>query len=122
MKLSEKAIAARRRQSRLPFETAPVPPTRGISKEERDAAYRALDEALQAVNGLRVIKHPQRAHLIDGLLLGLEGGLGDVLLLAEKMKASAFLKGKRWLSPNKLLTDVRFQTDVLAGVYDGDSR
>jgi hypothetical protein len=64
---------ARRRQQRLPYSDAPrepVPPQRGISKEERGVSYTLLDEALQAVHGYRIVRHPRRHHLIDGMLLG----------------------------------------------------
>ena len=119
--LSQRAINARRRQERLSYEAPkmPEPPKRGVSAADRDAAYRALDEALQTANGFRVIRHPQRHHLIDSMIIGLgEGGVETVLLLAEKLKASSFLRGKKWLKPNRLLTDIQLQTDLLANVYD----
>jgi hypothetical protein len=121
MSLSQKAIFARRRQQRLPYSDTPAvphPPVRTVSSAERDEAYAALDDALRAVNGFRVIRHPQRHHLIDGLLLGLDGGLRDVQRMADKLKASPYLRGKKWVTPNKLLTDVTFQTNILANVYD----
>jgi hypothetical protein len=54
LSLSQRAIAARRRQVRLLYSNAPaapMPPIRTIEATERDASYAALDEALRAVNG-----------------------------------------------------------------------
>ena len=118
--LSQRAIQARARQSRFTYvdmPKVPVPPVRGISKAERDEAYQVLSEALYATNGLRVRRHPQRDHLIDSLLLGFEGGIDDVYLLAANLQSSDFLRGKRWLNANRLLTDVTLQCAILEGQY-----
>jgi hypothetical protein len=118
--LSQRAINARRRQARLPYPDAPavpMPPVRNVTVEERDTVYRVLDQALFATNGLRVQRHADRHHLVHQMIIAFDG-LDPIRLMAEKMSNSKFLRGKRWLDANRILTDTKLQCGLLEGKYD----